>query len=419
MNLFNKMKSSKRKLTRLDHVILVYTLSSLDLLAMMVPVIVIIWNEVGMTFGEMLLVQGIFTAVVLVTEVPSGALSDSWLGRKWTEVTSAFLLSIGLALYAIAQNIVAVILAEVFAGLAIAMGTGNSSALLYDSLKESNKQNSFTRIVAKVTTLSFISASVTNILGGYLGVLYLRLPFIVLAIIYLAISLYTAIAIKEPERTKAKTMKAATMQATRSIITKPILTILITYTISTMVFSRIVFWSYQQLLINIGSFGPIELGFTMASFNIVAALGSTITEKVKQLLRQSIWILAILTVLATVSTAFVVIATDILSLLASVYLIQLVRGISRTYYIVIQQQYLASSERATFNSIDSLKNSLLYTIISALQAKNSVQESLQQALIGYILISLLVVVSSLLFSIKQVKKQNILIISDPMTVISK
>lgn len=81
MALFNKIKIKRSKEEKLQdnsittsekRLIMGYTLTSLDFTAMLVPVIVIIWQQIGLSFGEMLLLQGIFTSSVLLAEVPSG-----------------------------------------------------------------------------------------------------------------------------------------------------------------------------------------------------------------------------------------------------------------------------------------------------------------------------------------------------------
>ncbi|MFX0095678.1 MAG: MFS transporter, partial [Candidatus Hodarchaeota archaeon] len=358
---WKRLKSFDRE----EKTIIAYMLSSVDLMAMLVPVIVIIWGDNNVTFGEMLVLQGIFTLTLLFAEVPSGALSDSWLGRKWSEVLGNGLLALAMAIYAIANGFLGFAIAESIAGVAIAMKTGNASSLLYDTLIEQDSKPKFNQIVSRVMTLTFIVGSASNIVGGVLGTIHLRLPLAMLAILYGLITCYDIIVVREPQRVRAKTIAHATFKASRSILTKPVLSILCIYTIATGVLSRIVFWAYQPLMINIGHYGPFEIGVVMASLNIVAALGSKAIKILGTRIR-NIGILAIFMGVATIGTFGITQATNILTLLLSICLIQVIRGLSRSYYTIVQQEYLESDERSTFNSLDSLKNSLLYAMIAAL-----------------------------------------------------
>ncbi|MFX0063500.1 MAG: MFS transporter [Candidatus Hermodarchaeota archaeon] len=383
-----------------ERAVIAYILSSVDLLAMLVPVIVIIWQKSYLTFGEMLLLQGIFTAVVLIMEVPSGALSDSWLGRRWTEVVGNGLLSVSLMVYAIANDFVGFATAETIAGVSLAMKTGNASSLLYDTLIERNNKTRFSQIVSRTTTLAFIVASAANIVGGLLGSIHLRLPLALLAIAYMGIACYNIVAVQEPKRVCAKTAVHATFKASRSIIMKPVLSILCIYTIATGVFSRLVFWAYQPLMISIGHFGSIEIGLAMASFNIIAAIGSRVFELLGKRIK-SIAVLNIFMMIATLGVYGITQASDIGALLLAIYALQIIRGMSRPYFTIVQQEYLDSDERNTYNSLDSFKNSLLYTVIATLLVNNSITEALNIALAGYVLITILVTVGSLLYQVNQ------------------
>ncbi|MFX1532642.1 MAG: MFS transporter [Promethearchaeota archaeon] len=385
-------------LNKEERVIIAYILSSVDLLAMLVPVIVIIWQKSHLTFGEILLLQGIFTSVVLIMEVPSGALSDSWLGRRWTEVIGNGLLSISLMFYAIANDFVSFAIAETIAGVSIAMKTGNASSLLYDTLTERNNKARFGQIVSRTTTLAFIVASAANIIGGLLGSIHLRLPLALLAMSYMGIACYDIVAVQEPKRICAKTAAHATFKASRSILMKPVLSILCIYTIATGVLSRVVFWAYQPLMISIGHFGPIEIGLAMASFNIVAAIGSKLFGLLGKRIK-SIAVLNISMIIATLGVYGITQASNIGALLLAIYAVQIIRGLSRPYFTVVQQEYLDSDERSTFNSLDSFKNSLLYTVIATLLVNNSITEALNIALAGYVLITILVTVGSLIYQI--------------------
>lgn len=272
----------------------------------------------------------------------------------------------------------------------------------------------YSQIVGRIMTLSFISASVATIVGGILGDVNLRLPLILLSMIYSVITVYLIFAIKEPDRVRAESAIHATKQATRSILTKPVLSLLVIYSIAPAALSTIVFWSTQPLMIELGSFGAFEIGLAMASFNIVAALGSRLVNQVKMVM-ESIWLLSIMMIVGTIGTIWIMIANSIVTLLLSIYVIQLIRGVTRVYYLVAQQDYLESTERSTFNSLDSLKNSLIYAVLASSMNGFSVRTVIGIAATGYLIITVVVITMTLVLqyfpSKKTVRKGQVVAIT--------
>ncbi len=255
----------------------------------------------------------------------------------------------------------------------------------------------FNRIVSLTATLTFISGSIATIVGGLMASLYLRLPFITLASIEVIIGLYMIFMVKEPERHRATTMRHATIKASRSMLTKPLLATLMLYTISVGVLSRIIFWSYQPMLLVVGNFGPMEMGVVFASINVVAAAGSFVMYRAFHRLRNC-WMIESFLLVNTVLTFSLWIASDLFSLLITIYGFQIVRGMSRPYVTTLMQEQLSSEERSTFVSIDSFKNGVLFFVISVFLRNASVIFTLKFTLLAYIALIILTACSLLITS---------------------
>lgn len=385
-----------------DRIIIAYTLSSIDFMAMLVPVMVLLWQNSSLSIGEMLLLQGIFQLFILFAEIPTGALSDSWFGRKRIEILGNGLLATSLLSYALATDFSGFAIGEALGGIALAMKSGNISSMLYDSLSEQKSVHRFGRIVGKVATMRFLVASIANIVGGFLGSISLQFPLFLLVLIYSWITFYDFLALEEPGRIRADTARQATMQAMKTIIRSPILIILMIYTISTGVFSSIVFWGYQPLMIELGGFDSIMIGFAMAGFNIVAAVGSRLFLKYESRIKVRIWLFGMVSI-ALFATIGIFIASEVMVLLLSISFLQIVRGISAPFSSTIQQEYLRSSERNSFVSIDSFKNSVLYIGFSVFLIEQSLGQILSVLIAGYLLITVLIGMSIMIHYLKAPK----------------
>ena len=75
----------------------------------------------GLNLFEMNLVNGAFMATLLIAEVPTGAVADTW-GRKVSYVASTLLLATSMFAYANAHSFWTCVFAEVIG----AIGTGRS-----------------------------------------------------------------------------------------------------------------------------------------------------------------------------------------------------------------------------------------------------------------------------------------------------
>ncbi|MFX0210428.1 MAG: MFS transporter, partial [Candidatus Hodarchaeota archaeon] len=141
----------------------VFFLTNLDATALIVPVIVILWLKAELSFSEMLLLQGLFAVTILLFEVPSGALADSF-SRKGCALLYQVFFGIGLLLYSIGNSFEVFAIGEMLAGVGVACKTGADSTLIYDTLKNENRENEMRSILATAQTLSLICAVLCTLL---------------------------------------------------------------------------------------------------------------------------------------------------------------------------------------------------------------------------------------------------------------
>ncbi len=378
-------------------------LSTMDFVAFIIPVIMIYWLHAGLSIGEILLLQGIFALVMLMAEVPTGALSDSWLGRKRTEILGSTLSALGFLLYVFSTRFIDFVVVESILGLAVAVKSGNSAALLHDGLEERGKIASFNRVVSLTSSISFLTAATAAILGGFIALVDIHLPFIILTAIESSIALYILLTIKEPRRKRARTARHATIKASKLLFQEKTLMILTIYSISTGVLAIIVFWTYQPLLLDIGQFRSLEMGFTFASLNVVAAASAHLRYHGNERWKNS-WILSLLLFMGMVLTMFLAMTRNLIVILVIIHGFQIIRGVSKPHVVNAMQERLTSEERCTFTSMDSFKNGALYFLVALFLRDASVTTILKIAFWGYFLLFL--IISILLLSFKMLSNES-------------
>ncbi|MDP2860097.1 MAG: MFS transporter [bacterium] len=165
------------------------------------PILTIYYQQRNLDFVQINSLVGIITGTIFLAEIPTGAIADK-IGRKRSIVIALTLQLFGELFFLFAQNYVHFIFISIIAGLGFAFQSGCTQALVYDSLKEENKENEMKQ--AAGTIGAFFQSG--HIIGAFLSsfiIVQLTQPRIVLAILLTVISvgiaLFLSLLLKEPK----------------------------------------------------------------------------------------------------------------------------------------------------------------------------------------------------------------------------
>lgn len=118
---------------------------------------------------------GMVTAAAL--EVPSGIASDRW-GRKATLVAGSILSLLSVICYALAPTYLLLAIGGVLEGAARSFFSGNNTAMLYDTARETGHEHEYHHLLGKTSSMFQIALGLSALLGGLL--VFESLRFIVL-----------------------------------------------------------------------------------------------------------------------------------------------------------------------------------------------------------------------------------------------
>ena len=179
-----------------------YLIKALRWFMLIMPIIVLFFQENGLSMTQVLLLQAIFSIAITVFEIPSGYFSDV-IGRKITLVIACTLGFTGFLIYSFAFDFWSILCAEIVLGLGASFLSGTDSALIYDSLLQLGREAEYTKTEGRMLSIGNFSEGIASILGGLLAVISLRVPFYVeTAVIFFTIPI--ALTLVEPERHKFK-----------------------------------------------------------------------------------------------------------------------------------------------------------------------------------------------------------------------
>ena len=174
-----------------------YVIKTAKWFSLIMPIIVLFFQENGLTMSQIFLLKSVYSVGMLVLEIPSGYFGDVW-GRKKTLIAGTLLTTIGYTIYSGSFVFWQFMIAEFILGVGQSFISGSDSAMLYDTLKSQNNEKEYLKYEGRVTSVGNFSEAIAGIIGGLLATLTLRIPFICQAVVS-ALAIPAAFTLVEPK----------------------------------------------------------------------------------------------------------------------------------------------------------------------------------------------------------------------------
>jgi len=143
-----------------------------------VPVRVAFATSRGLGIGEVMLLSSIFSLVVILCEVPTGALADR-LGRRPAMMAGALAMIAACVTLSCADGFALFALGEALAALSMTLCSGADSAYLFDLLSDHGRQGEYAQREGTASAWHLGGNALAFAAGGLLGAVGLALPYLV------------------------------------------------------------------------------------------------------------------------------------------------------------------------------------------------------------------------------------------------
>lgn len=143
---------------------------------LIMPIVVLFYQENGLGMREVFILKSIYSISIVVLEIPSGYFADV-LGRKNTLIVGSLLGFIGFSVYSVTYGFWGFLIAEVVLGFGQSLISGADSALLFDTLKQNNRENDYMKHEGRMISVGNFTEAIAGVLGGLLAALSLRYPY--------------------------------------------------------------------------------------------------------------------------------------------------------------------------------------------------------------------------------------------------
>jgi MFS family permease len=354
------------------------------------------WGK--LTFVEVMFLQSYFTMMILLFEIPCGAIAD-YISRKFSLILGALITAFAALIYGSYPHILLFTIGETLWAFASALISGTYQAFIYDTLRKLGRENDISKITARYRSFMLVGISVSAPIGSLIGA-YLSLN-LVMTLMFIPFFIATIISstLKEPnhELEKKKTDKYLTVLKSgfRELKGNSILRIL---AIEMIIIEALVFfliWTYQIYLEAL-NFQLIFFGLVSASMTIIQIVFNNLVLKLMTRVKNKRRFLRVYTIIPGIG--FVLMAlTFYIPIIIPLILAIIGFGFSRRIIFVKGiNKRIKTQNRATvlstINMAASLIRAILYPFIGYL-----VMWSLNTT---FILLGVLIIIIALLSRIR-------------------
>lgn len=229
---------------------------------------------------EVLVLEAIYYAVMVLLEVPSGYFSDR-VGRRPTLVIASSALALAYLSFALASSFGALACGQVLLALGLAFNSGTDTSFHLATLEELGEAERYADREAKLASLTFAIGAVAAVGGGASALVDLRFAY-VLALVGALIALIAAISFRAVERVhrEASASLSTTLRRCLSIARTPRLAWFFGAVVAATIINHIPYEFYQPYLERLddspweASTTPFVAGLHLALVQGVAALAA-------------------------------------------------------------------------------------------------------------------------------------------------
>ena len=321
------------------------------------------WGK--LTFVEVMFLQSYFTIMILIFEIPCGAIAD-YISRKFSLILGGLSTALAALVYASYPNIVIFAIGETLFALGHALTSGTDQAFSYDTLRKMGKEEEISKIMARNRSCFLVGVGISAPIGSIIGVVFslsltmsfMFFPFIIATLITLTLREPNHDLERDETENYFKIVRSGFKELTRNRVLRVIAIDLI-MTDSIIFF---IFWTYQLYLEKF-EFQLALFGLVAAAMTIVEIVFTNLVSKLQKRYKNKKLFIQFYTMIPGIG--FILMAT-IYFVPVSIALILIVIGFgfSRDLLLIngINKQ-IETNNRATVLSTISMIGSLLRTFL--------------------------------------------------------
>ncbi len=332
-------------------------------LGTILPVYVLYFRHYHINLFQIALLAAIFEASILVFEMPTGLVADTY-GRRISVILSALFSLISGIFFILFPFLFGFIIAEILNGLGETLRSGALEAWLVDSLRYENRAERVKHAFARGTKCRVIGNLLGLILGGYLASHDIALVWVPFTVVFFILNVFLFLKMKEEYKID-KTISSRITSRISETIKKSLIVIrsqkLILALLLLALFSEFAFETvsqYWQVHFSENLFIKTEyFGWILVISSVATILLIDKVTKLSEKFKHEVSSLVVLEILFLLS--LLVIALTFSPILAVIFfiLLQSLVSFKEPIFLDLYNKHIPSEQRATLLSFQSLVGS--------------------------------------------------------------
>lgn len=165
-------------------------------LVLIYPVYILLFETRGLTVSQISMLLAVWSASVVVLEIPTGIIADHW-NRKKMLLIGSFTKAGCFACWYFADSFSLFALGFILWGISESFCSGSEEALLYDTLKEQGLEGRFDKVYGTGNFFANLGVALSVVSGGFLAQALGMKPVLLSSVISMLITGLLAAAFKE------------------------------------------------------------------------------------------------------------------------------------------------------------------------------------------------------------------------------
>jgi len=371
---------------------LFYVYIFLNRLELWLPTVALFLLDRGFSLTQYATVDAIWYVSTLVFEIPTGVITDRY-GKKVSLLIAALSLSLSLFILALGGSFLSMVIAYVLWGFASSFESGTYDALIYDTLKQIDREEDYRKVMGQAKTLTILAGALGSAAAGWLGSIRLGLPIILTAAIALLLCPLVLL-FKEPDvaQVREPSHLLHVKESIKYVCHHRSIALLIVYSaiLETAVWGLYIF--YQPLLHSLG-IPVVGTGFVYFLFRLFGAGGAYLSDALYRVVgKVSIYFIPLCFVACVFSMGYAVSPW----VLSFIFVIFFIEGSSYPILNDLLNKNLPSGKRATIISLGAvlacLMGTLVYPALGRIADASSLQTTFKMLGVGVLVSMSLVLV---------------------------
>jgi len=319
------------------------------------------WGQLNLTQIQFL--QSWLMIWMFILNIPTGVFADHF-GRKISVALGGLIVSASCILYVLVSGFYPFLIVEFLNALGISFVIGANTALIYDHLKENDKESESKQILGRSSAISSLGTVIAALIGGFIAANFgIRAPMFISAfpLIISSIIILTVHESKHHVDTDRPNPFDSAKKGLSFLLKSRSLQFLVANDILVWIGAYFLVWLYQPMLIKVGLaivyFGLIRSAFSLAG--MAAQFNIHVTEKLFGSRGNFFYATALI---VSVSLLLIAAFPGVITVVLAIILIGGFASARTSYLNTIMNEVIPAEQRATVLSGTSMVNMLVFAI---------------------------------------------------------